>query len=642
MIKKKILPNKICLYILNDKFFKNCMREDLVIIFNNYGSLLDNKTNIYGMQHLLEHVVFENYSNLNIYSNASTTMEDMSFELFFNKDYSNTDDPCIKFIKKCLFVKNDFSKINLSRKLNDKEIEQYINEIDAEYNYRNTLPIPWDLKSLIFSNNNVIYMGGNKNTLFHKKKEIQNYLKEPEPIPPEDINIYLKKSKIHYLNDIENIFSQIKPIKKEPLKIKVDFDKVYNKIFKINEHDTNHLSFVLNKKDYENNYEVFYVVTLLYPFFDFAISSLDEIFITFFFDEIFILFNFFNILKYGFYDKLDLGDFNEDIIFFFNKYTLNKYFSEDLLEYFFNLNRVLTFSECYKKYKKPILNFFKSLTSLIKNKKYFLNTTKDYIYNEETKVSLEKYLMMDTNILENYFFNKTLERFDIKTFINKLYEPKFRICSSLSCVGKFLIIEKDYDFNFNFNNLRTFSFDVKDGQIIKYINKNNNKSLNYSLYINSLILFFSNPVFYNYKDCLEHFIKEKNLEGFLKQYYNDINIKFSKKSFLIKTGYEFIFGVIKIKKKYIKDLLCCFYNIESYLKQKGITYYLETVCLKFEKFYLVFFFTQTNKERSIKVFNCIKNILTVNYIKNDMIYVLSEKALDLDLNALNKFVKFTV
>lgn len=646
MIKKKYLSNNILIYILNDKYFQNYIKDDLIIKFNNYGAMLDIKNNIYGMQHLLEHAIFEKYRNLNVYTNASTSVNDMTIELNFSKEYKITEDPCIKFIKKCLFKNNDYTKINLSRELNEKEIRQYVNELNAEYMYRSNLPIPWNLQTLIYSNSDVSYFGGNNNTFKNKIKNIQKYLKNPTHINPKDIVIILKKSKIIYLEIIEKIFEQIKKIDSPKLELNIKPENYYNKIIKINEAETNQISFLIYKKDLNYKYDILYIIEILYPFFSFEISTLNEIFLTFLFSDLFSLFNFFNILKFFLFEKLSLKSFNFLLLFELNYFMLNNYFPDKIINKFFNERKNITYAEYYNENETDIKIFFKFLSNLIKEKKFFLNTTKDFVYNKECNISLEKILLIDTNIINNFFLNKNLENFNIIKYIkDKFYSSTFKNikhCNNLKCFNKILMINENDNWIKNSNDFRTFSFDVKNGKLIKCNTFIENYKISYLVYINSLILFFSNPIFDKFQNCLEYVSKNKDLGNFIDSYFKDINLKFSKKNFLIHTGYDFIFCVVKINKKNINKILNLNANIEENLKRLGLAYYLEMVVYNLKNFCLLFFFTQSDKENSIQIYNVIKNILNLNYIKNEIIYVISEKSFELDLKSLNKFVKFTI
>lgn len=643
MIKKKNFSNNIILYVLNDKYFKEVFKNDFTIVFTNYGAILDIKHKIYGIQHLLEHAIFENYRNLNVYANASTSVNDMSLELNFSKNYKKTDDPCLKFVRKCLFENNNFTKINVSRDLTDERIKHYINELDAEHIFRSTLNASWNLEMFVYSNKDVVYFGGNKNTFENKVQNIKAYLKKPEPIDPSDIVLFLKRSKLEYLEEIEKIFSQIKPINKKKLELKINPEKYYNKIFKTTNVETNQISFIINKSDVKHNFKILFVLMILYPFFYFEINSLDEIFVSFVFKNIFSLFNFFNILKYKILNRLSLEDFDYNIDISFNIFLLNKYLPDEIFNDLYSGNRRPTYSEYYFTHEKDINNLFKFFSDLIKKKKFFFNLTKEYIINNETNVSLEKYLMVDVNLEDNFFLNKTLEKFNVRRYIQKnfYHQNIFYSKTCLKCFNNVLFINEKDNIT-DFYNYKTFLFNVKNGVMVK-LNKlnNSNTRLSYNLYINALIFFFSNPIFNSFKDCLEAILTNKALDT-LRPYYNNINLKFSKRNFIIKTGYEFVFLAVKVNQSYMNKLNVLYINIEEYLKSKGISYYLQTIVYQYDKFSLVFFFTQTDKERSLQVYNVVKNLLNKNYIKNDIVYVISEKSFETDFTSLNKFVKFTI
>lgn len=225
----KHIKNGIKIYLVQDHLLEN----DLIIKLKNYGAVIDHHFNVIGFQHLLEHCFFFQSDDYNLRSNAATSFSDMSIEVSFQdrKVYSNN--PTLLMIKKWFFKNNDYTHLNFSRNLTTDEVKKYINELDNESIYRDLLVIPWALQNFFISNKEYHYFGGNRQSFLNKEDDIVSFLKNPLPVPIEDISIYLRMSSYPFYSEIVNIFDKLKPISRPNLSFSYNKQDFFNKVVQI-------------------------------------------------------------------------------------------------------------------------------------------------------------------------------------------------------------------------------------------------------------------------------------------------------------------------------------------------------------------------------------------------------------------------
>lgn len=609
-IISNVLDNGVKIYIVPD----NYIDYDYIIKFNNYGSNLDKHINIYGFQHLLEHCIFYNYKNLNIFSNASTCPTYMSIE--FNIPHKNFD--FVSLLKHWIFDNNNLKEISLVRNIDLKEINYYINELNSEYEFRNLLNIPWELQTFLLTNGQVHYFGGNNYTLLKKSKEIQKKLAKPVKIPPEDITIYIKKSKSNLYNKTRNLFSNLIPFKNN-ISITYDEKNFYGHTIQINTGNTNSLVFLIYKKKYPD-VELLYYLKNLYPFLNFYHDDITNAYYIYFsFPQLNDLYSLYILLKHGQYDFLNLDKFNKYINTCIDVLNIDK-IPENIIKYISNE----TYSSLYNKNKESIISFFKYLTELIEAKKYILNLTKQYMYNNITDYTKEKYYITRTNFLEDFFYSYYSKEFNVLNYLYYLKSSKKPYITN----NKFFCRPTCAKINLLKNK------DIKFHNTVLYLE--NSTKLDFTIYIKALINYFIDFTSNNLQDSINKILNNKILKN-----YSNHEIMLTNKIFKINTEYDFFFSVFKMQKNESKNVDYTLTNLEEFLKRNGICYYIESCLVKFNQFNILFIYTTINQNKFKNIINTILGFMVSNNYKLNVDIVLSYKSFQKNLSSVNKIIKCT-
>lgn len=597
IFKKNMLPNGVTIMIVGE----DILDYDLIIKFKNYGSSLDKYSNIYGFQHLLEHAIFYICKDLNMNYNAHTSANYMSIVLNLPTYSSNFRSDPLSYLKTWLFQKNNFNKIDISRKVTLEAVEEYINELDSEFLYRDTLNIPWDLQLFLLSGGKCHYIGGNKETFSDKASKIKSALAKPLPISPDEIVIYLDKRQKNYLPLITQLFSQLEPIKKPTYNLMFEPEKFQNKIVQLNNGVTNNLTFLIKKHYFHKLFkdiEILHAVKLFFPFFRFDYTIADCIFICFDFENIEQLYSFSNLLEYQEIYNFRFDD-NKKPIFELNYYDL-----ENISYDFFNLlNRNLKFSQLFEYYKKPFIDFLILLSNEIRNKRHIINLTKSYITNSTTQFH-EKYNLFDINFDSNYFFNK----FDLNYYYNYDYNNynkhivKAKETTLIPCFSG-CEIKRNL-------NLRSRPFNKKE--IIDYKE--------------GIINFFLYPEILSLQESLD------KLSFFNMKVNKPYDVKIKSKIYNIQTEFKFLFCVMKIQKNQKSEVKLTVSNIEERLKEKGLSYFLSQETRPIGDNYLVFLNTITDEKQFKPIQHIIENEMSTKFKKIEMAFVFST----VSKNSINK------
>lgn len=607
-IISNVLDNGVKIYIVPD----NYIDYDYIVKFNNYGSNLDKYINIYGFQHLLEHCIFYNYKNLNIFSNASTCPTYMSVE--FNIPYKNFD--FVNLLKHWIFSNDNLKEINLVRNIKLEEINYYINELNSEYEFRSLLNIPWELQTFLLTNGQVHYFGGNNFTLSKKNKEIQKRLSKPVKIPPEDVTIFIKKSQSNLYNKTRDLFSHLVPFKNK-ISISYDEKNFYGQTIQINTGNTNSLVFLIYKKKYPDIILLYYIKTL-YPFLNFYHDDITNAYYVYCtFTNINDLYSLYTLLKHRQYDFLNLDKLNRYINIHIDILNIDR-IPENVLKYISNE----TYASLFNKNKENILNFFKYLTELIEAKRYFLNLTKQYMYNNTTDYTKEKYYITKTNFFEDFFYSYYSREFNILNYLYYLKTKNINIATN-----KFFCRPTCSKLNIIKNR------NVKFHNTLLYL-ENNNK-LDFTIYIKALINHFIDFSSNSLQDSINKILENKI------QKYSNHEIILTNKIFKIKTEYDFFFSVFKLQKKESKNIDYTLVNLEEFLKRNGICYYIESCLVKFGQFDVLFIYTTINQDKFKTIINNILGFMNSNYYKINVDIVLSYKSFQKNLSSVNKIIKCT-
>lgn len=691
--KRTILENGVTIIVLES----HLLEDDFVLKINKYGASIDKYTDIYGGQHLLEHAIFNQYRNLNVESNALTNENIMALTLNFTKNLPpKKEDPVFLLLKNWLFKNNNLKKIDLSRNLSVTDVDNYINELEGEYHYRTQLYAPWNLQTFLSTGGRVHYYGGNVSCLINKKKEIRQYISNPIPIPPDDLVIYIKDTKLRHLPTIKSLFSHILPIEKRPnLNLKFEEQEFYNKSIQINAGDTNGLVFLLPKSSY-NNILLLQYIKLLYPFFDFNITMLDKYFLMFRFVCLKELHNFYHIIKHAQYEHLNLTKYYFPMQFCVDYLNIDLY-DDEILDYILN-DEGISYHDVYLKKEKEILNFFKMLTNKINQKEFILNLTQDHMNNRMTDFD-EPYLLTEVSFNNDYFSNGFIYTFDMsniyKFFFQKNSKLQKQLLQRKSCNDG--IIEYNYYNSFSlddrFNHTQTNDeffaeytnnfikrisncknlFCLKSSPFIAIKNRkgleiltnsktynvflSGNQHLNYSgniymktpnkvsieLYVHALMYYFVSPKWGDLLGCLTNLLSNKTS---LAELIPDMDLTLSNKTHTITTEYNFVFMVVKVKPKKIPDIQAFEINLQEQAKRKGLVYFIELSTFKYTKFILMTFYTTTQPEHFEPFINLIKTSLISYNIKNinfaGVKSIKNANDINNDFSALDKKIKVTM
>lgn len=601
IIQKKELPNKIRFFLLEDSL----INSDLIIKFKNYGAALDKYYNIYGFQHLLEHTIFAN-KNLNIPFNGYTTFSDMFVTLDLNdKYYSN--DSSINLLKKWLFKNNIFNKIDLSVNFPINNIKKYMSEINNEYIYRQTLNIPWPLNMFLLSNGESHSFCGTDTTFYNKENDIQKILSNPISILPDDVIIFLRKSKSFYYPYLKEIFSQIKRIKRENIVLPIETTPYDNKIININYNSSNQLTFVINKDLVESS-EILLLIKSFFPFFSYEDNIyLNNYFVYFSFTDFDSLYQFMEIIKN---DLLKLFDNNELIYTFLDEFTIDNYSDNTIDLINSRQNMKYSFKNYFTKHKYEVLNFMNIIKNLISENKFIINSKKDALHNKITEMD-ERYQEYPIILNDDYIFNISIKNGEINnlTFFNKEN------------------IQNNYvRYNDNRDKLK-LERNIKN-ELFCNPNKMSKKIIKYNEPGN--ISTKCTPKIY-YLALLNHFLSnytklEQSIQDIL--YYKTFHTKFNKNLKIklsnqikeINTEFDFVFCAIKLKKSNVEIIFNERYSIQELIKREGYAYYLNADKFLFNNYGILFFFTQTTKENFNKIINIIKSSLITRGINQSEYY----------------------
>lgn len=599
---RKTLDNDIKIFIVQDHFLEN----DLVIKLKNYGSVIDHHFNIMGFQHLLEHCFFFKNDDYNLSTNAGTSFADMNIEISFQDKKVSVNNPTLLMIKKWFFKNNDFTKIDFSRDLTLDQVKNYINELENESIYRDLLSLHWGLQNFFISDKNYCYFGGSERSFFNKEHEIIKFLKEPYPIPTEDINIYLRMSSRSFYNELSKIFSNIKKIPRKDLTFSYNKENFFNKVVQINNSGINELVFIFDK----DLISLIDLVKLTFLFNNF--SFCENIYIK----EYYLSFTYYSIndlcqiiLTLENSPELFLKYYltNNEILDTVLYYEMFEIISGDLLKYL-DRNRFISKIEFYKEEKTLIDNFIVLLRRSVIKKEYVIGTKIDNFYKYQT-IANEPFNILDIN-------------FNFKNFYNVV------------SISDNTLWKTNLESKCNRSNKIT-SVNLQKGEIInnkfQYINKNrilsgSNKPSIY-FYFESLILYFSTPYFQSLKSVIDGFYRDQYIYNILKIQPNN-NIILSNLTYTIQTEYSFLFSCFQIPKKFLNLIEDYRVNLTHRLKKMGLVYHLEMTNVKFDKKVLVFYYTSGHNSSFDKIINYIKSSFisnnipfTYNIVKSEVSFV---------------------
>lgn len=602
----KHIKNGIKIYLVQDHLLEN----DLIIKLKNYGAVIDHHFNVIGFQHLLEHCFFFQSDDYNLRSNAATSFSDMSIEVSFQdrKVYSNN--PTLLMIKKWFFKNNDYTHLNFSRNLTTDEVKKYINELDNESIYRDLLVIPWALQNFFISNKEYHYFGGNRQSFLNKEDDIVSFLKNPLPVPIEDISIYLRMSSYPFYSEIVNIFDKLKPIPRPNLSFSYNKQDFFNKVVQINRSDLNELIFIIDK-DLITTKDLI-KMSLLFNNFSFTENSyINEYYISFSYSKINDLCQMIMALEKSpilFLQPYLSKDIISDSILYYEMFDI---IPNDVI-YYLSSSQFITRFDFYDKENKAINNFLNLLNLAILNKEYIINTKIDNFYKYQTIIN-EPYNIFDINFNFNNFYNSPLISNNNLWKINSQTK-----CNRVSNINKVDLSKQTIDFD----NFRYIGKQPKDNKPSIYF------------YFESLILYFSTPNFTDLKSIIT---------GFQKQMYQNIlkihpknNIVLTNKEYIIKTEYNFLLSCFQIPNKYIEILNDYKTNLTHRLKKLGLLYHLESVLVKFDKKSLLFFYTSCHKEGMDSISNYIKSSFVSNNIPFTFNIIKSEQSFINDLSSIQK------
>lgn len=603
----KTLDNGIKIFIVQDHLLEN----DLIIKFKNYGAVIDHHFNVIGFQHLLEHCFFFQADNYNLLTNASTSFSDMNIEISFQNPKVYSNNPTLLVIKKWFFKNNDFTRLDFSRDLTKDEVILYINELDNEFIYRDLLSIHWGLQNFCLSDREYHYFGGNRRSFYNKEKDIISFLKNPFPVPTEDINIYLRVSFYQFYNEIAKIFSKIIKIPRPRLNFSYNKENFFNKVVQINRSDFNELVFIFDKKLF-SSYDLI-KMSLLFNNFSFNENAyINEYYISFNYNSINDLCQIILALEKS--PELFLRYYltNEPISDNILYYEMFELIPKEILYYFLQ-DRLFSKYEFYEKEKKSINKFIMLLKQAVLDKEYIINTKIDNFYKYQTLIN-EPYNIFDINFNFKNFYNVPL------ISNNSLWH-----------------ITSKYKCNRNKDMVRV---DLGKGEInndnFQFINKQGIVNLKPSIYFyfESLILYFSIPNFSSLKNVIDWFHKYRQFNILKIQPTN--NIVLSDKIYTIQTEYDFIFTCFQVSNKHMEIINDSKTNLIHKLKKLGLLYHLETVQIKFVKKSLIFYYTSCRKEGLDVIINYIKSSFVSNNIPYSFNIVKSESSFFNDLSSLQK------
>lgn len=602
----KHIKNGIKIYLVEDHLLEN----DLIIKLKNYGAIIDHHFNVIGFQHLLEHCFFFQNDDYNLRSNAATTFADMSIEVSFQDRKVYANNPTLLMIKKWFFKNNDYTHLNFSRDLTIDEVRKYINELDNESIYRDLLVIPWALQNFFISNKEYHYFGGNRRSFLNKEEDIISFLKNPLPVPIEDISIYIRMSSYPFYSEIVNIFNKLKPISRPSISFSYNKQDFFNKVVQINRSDLNELIFIIDKDLISINDLV--KMTLLFNNFSFTENSyINEYYISFSYSKINDLCQMIIALEKSpilFLQPYLSNDIISDSILYFEMFDI---IPNDVISYL-STSQFITRFDFYDKENKIINHFLNLLNLAILNKEYIINTKIDNFYKYQTSIN-EPYNIFDINFNFNNFYNSPLISNNNIWKINS--ETK---CNRSSNINKVDLSKQSIEYD----NFRYIGKQPKDNKPSIYF------------YFEALILYFSTPNFSSLKNIVT---------GFQKQSYQSIlkiqpknNIILSNKEHIIKTEYDFLLACFQIPNKYIDILNDYKTNLTHRLKKLGLLYHLESVLVKFNKKSLIFFYTSCHKEGMNTISNHIKSSLVSNNIPFAFNIIKSERSFFNDLSSVQK------
>lgn len=603
----KSLDNGVKIFIVQDHLLEN----DLIIKLKNYGAVIDHYFNIIGFQHLLEHCFFFQTDNYNLFTNASTSFADMNIEISFQNPKVYSNNPTLLVIKKWFFKNNDFTRLDFSRNLTKEEVNLYINELDNEFIYRDLLSIHWSLQNFFLSDKDYHYFGGNRSSFYNKEKEIISFLKNPFPVPTEDINIYLRVSCYQFYNEIAKIFSKIIKIERPALSLDYNKEKFFNKVVQINRSDFNELVFIINKDLFSSHDLV--KMSLLFNNFSFSENAyIDEYYISFNYNSINDLCQIILALEKSpdiFLKYYLTNDPISDNILYYEMFEL---IPTDVLYYFLQ-DRIITKYEFYTKEKKNVEKFIKLLKQAVLDKEYVINTKIDNFYKYQTVIN-EPYNIFDINFNFKNFYNIPI------VSDNTLWSA----ASKYKCNKAKEIIKIDL----NKRKIKNNNF--------QFINKPTRSNIKPSIYFyfESLILYFSMPTFTSLKNVIDWFHKYNQFNILNIQPTN--NIVLSDKMYTIQTEYDFIFTCFQVSNKHISIINDSKTNLIHKLKKLGLLYHLETVQIKFIKKSLIFYYTSCRKEGLDIIINYIKSSFVSNNIPYSFNIVKSESSFFNNLSNLQK------
>lgn len=638
IIQKEIFPNKIVFFIIDD----NLLSFDLIIKFKNYGSALDKHYGVSGFQHLLEHAIFYQDKNLNIPYNASTTPNYMSLELgLTSNQFKPNNDPSILILKKWLFQNNDFTRVNLSRNISLEDINNYIKELDNEYLFRSYLDVPWDLQTFLLTNGGMHYFGGNKYTFEEKQQQIFKLLTNPYPISPENIVIFLKKSKQNYFSTLRNIFINLKPIKTPKISLSYEPDNYYNKIIQINNGNTNQLIFTIQKQLIKN-IDILFIIKFLYPFFSFEINDyISQYYISFSFIKFHDLYKFMFLLENSFTElfKLKMNDYpyfsiDEMILDLYPNSILNLFNDKKL--------NSRTNGFFINQYIDDIKGVFHLFYTKLLNKEFIINSTKQYLYNNITDTK-EKYFITPINFNDDYFYDFFYYNYDINNIVYQIknhnqYNIKLKKNININIKkNKILCFPNHNIINMNKNIVTNYSLHYLINDL-KFFDKKKVMRPHLDLYFESLIAYFISPtnsLETSIIEVLQNKIKINNID-------KNINIKLNNNTYDIKTEFDFLFVAVKAKIPDIKKITHISINIQEQIKRKGLSYYLGLTSFLFKSYGILFFFTNSRKEGFDPLINVIKSSIISNNIKNfNCCIVKSNKTATRDFSRFDKKVNIS-
>lgn len=517
------LSNGISILCIDDSF----LEHDIVVKINNYGSFLDTEVGIIGFQHLLEHCISHKHEDNNIISNATTGFNYMTIDINVKHGFEES----IRYLKEWFFKNGNMDRIDFSRSLSLEDIKRYVNLLENEYLFRESLDLHWSQELFFISDQEYYYYGGNEKTFSGKEKDIQKALASPFPIDTSDIVILVKNSAYSFIKPLQDMFKNVKPVCVKRLKKGYKMSKIYNHLIENDRSEIKAAIFAIPKN--EMPMEDLLISYSLIPEIYISINDhIDEYYIELMDNDMSNLLNKLYILE--FMPQMFFSSFveNRDTV---GVPDIDKVIIERITDKIWKLiNDGSTKKKYVEVFGKQIYSFISVLSRYVSEKKFVISSNINIYYQKITKDGNEY------NLTPILYSRKGIENVNIGNDWRR-YPMNISGCS-ISGVGKLLPVEN----YFNTNATRIIFYDYHRS-ILDFILGGSNRN-------------FGDILMSRRKGKM---IKpEKNIKG----------LKLSNKVINIVSEYNFIFICIKTGNTKKNDLPLFGENMLFNLRTYGLVY----------------------------------------------------------------------